>query len=95
MTCDLILLDVRGNCKPPSPIPPTPSPIPPDPTPFQVLDEADRLLESSFETDLEVIFDALPQKRQTLLFSATLTDTLSRLKEVALNQPFYWEAPAE
>ena len=59
------------------------------------MDEADRLLESSFAEDLEVIFDALPQKRQTLLFSATLTDTLTRLREVALNQPFYWEAPSE
>lgn len=61
----------------------------------QVLDEADRLLESSYEEDLEVIFEALPQERQTLLFSATLTDTLSRLREVAHNQPFYWEAPTE
>ena len=57
-----------------------------------MLDEADRLLDSSFEEDLEVIFDNLPTKRQTLLFSATLTDTLSRLKEVALNEPFYWQA---
>ena len=60
-----------------------------------MLDEADRLLDSSFEEDLEVIFENLPTKRQTLLFSATLTDTLSRLKEVALNQPFYWQAEAE
>ena len=62
---------------------------------MQVLDEADRLLESSFEEDLEVIFDALPRKRQTLLFSATLTDTLHRLKEIALSEPFYWQAPTE
>ena len=61
----------------------------------KVLDEADRLLDLSFEEDLETIFEALPQQRQTLLFSATLTDTLSRLREVALNQPFYWQAPAE
>ena len=61
----------------------------------QVLDEADRLLDQSFEEDLEVIFDHLPSKRQTLLFSATLTDTLTRLKEVALNEPFYWHAKTE
>ena len=60
----------------------------------QVLDEADRLLESSFAEDLETIFDALPRQRQTLLFSATLTDTLHRLKEIALREPFFWEAPA-
>lgn len=62
---------------------------------LQVLDEADRLLDTSFEEDLEVIFDQLPPKRQTLLFSATLTDTLSRLKEMALNEPFYWQAKSE
>lgn len=62
---------------------------------FLVLDEADRLLDKSFEEDLEVIFEALPSKRQTLFFSATLTDTLSRLKEKAVNQPFFWEAPSQ
>ena len=59
------------------------------------MDEADRLLDPSFEEDLEVIFDALPSSRQTLLFSAMLTGNLSRLKELALNKPFIWEAPAE
>ena len=59
------------------------------------MDEADRLLDPSFEEDLEAIFDALPSKRQTLLFSATLTANLTRLKELALNKPFFWEAPAE
>ena len=59
------------------------------------MDEADRLLDSSFEEDLEAIFDNLPSKRQTLFFSATLTDALSRLREVAINKPFYWQATAE
>ena len=62
---------------------------------MQVMDEADRLLDSSFEEDLEVVFNALPSTRQTLLFSATMTSNLCRLKDLALNQPFYWEAPAE
>ncbi|XP_064390499.1 probable ATP-dependent RNA helicase DDX49 [Halichondria panicea] len=62
---------------------------------FLVLDEADRLLDPSFEEALEVIFDHLPKKRQTLLFSATLTDTIGRLREVATNEPFCWEAPRE
>ena len=61
----------------------------------QVMDEADRLLDPSFAADLEVIFDAVPSSRQTLLFSATLTESLSRLRQLALNKPFYWEAPAE
>ena len=62
---------------------------------FLVLDEADRLLEPSFEEDLTEIFEALPERRQTLLFSATLTDNLVRLKELASKEPFYWEAPRE
>lgn len=37
------------------------------------------------ETQLQTIFQALPEKRQTLLFSATITDTLNKLREVALN----------
>jgi hypothetical protein len=37
-------------------------------------------------------FQALPAKRQTLLFSATLSDSIRQLKEVALSKdPFYWE----
>lgn len=50
-------------------------------TRYLVLDEADRLLSSGFETDLEVIFNALPKKRNTLLFSATLTASLNILDQ--------------
>ncbi len=59
------------------------------------MDEADRLLESSFEEDLETIFNHIPQKRQTLLFSATLTDCLNRLKELSENKLHTWIAPTE
>ncbi|XP_019369162.1 PREDICTED: probable ATP-dependent RNA helicase DDX49 [Gavialis gangeticus] len=65
---------------------------------FLVLDEADRLLEqgcTDFTKDLEVILGAVPTNRQTLLFSATLTDTLNELKSLAMNKPFFWESPAE
>lgn len=61
----------------------------------QVLDEADRLLEPCFEDDLTVIFDSLSAKRQTLLFSATLTDCLIRLRQLSTNKPFFWEASTE
>ena len=42
---------------------------------FVVLDEADRLFQPEFQEDLETIFSKLPapDKRQTLLFSATLS----------------------
>ncbi|KAM9761413.1 putative ATP-dependent RNA helicase DDX49 [Menidia menidia] len=65
---------------------------------FLILDEADRLLEqgcTDFTKDLEVILGILPAKRQTLLFSATLTDTLQELKKIAMNKPFFWESTSE
>ncbi|KAB1260096.1 putative ATP-dependent RNA helicase DDX49 [Camelus dromedarius] len=64
---------------------------------FLVMDEADRLLEqgcTDFTVDLEAILAAVPAHRQTLLFSATLTDTLRELQGLATNQPFFWEAQA-
>lgn len=64
---------------------------------FLVLDEADRLLAGGggFDEQLKMIFNALPKIRQNLLFSATITDTLEEVKEVASNKVFMWEAPAE
>jgi len=46
---------------------------------FLVLDEADRLLTETFAEDLGGILEALPQKRQTLLFTATMTDAVLEL----------------
>lgn len=50
---------------------------------YLVLDEADRLLSNSFSSDLERCFSVLPSsdKRQTLLFTATITDSVKALKE--------------
>ncbi|KAG8098624.1 hypothetical protein GUJ93_ZPchr0013g34682 [Zizania palustris] len=45
-----------------------------------IIDEADRLLEQNFEEDMKQIFKRLPQKRQTVLFSATQTE---QVKEFA------------
>ena len=49
---------------------------------FLVLDEADRLLEPSFEPELETVLSLLPEERQTLLFSATMTKALVALQKV-------------
>lgn len=50
---------------------------------YLVLDEADRLLSNSFGSDLERCFGVLPkpEHRQTLLFTATITDAVRSLKE--------------
>ncbi|KAG1712200.1 putative ATP-dependent RNA helicase DDX49 [Nymphon striatum] len=63
---------------------------------YLVLDEADRLLEpGKFGDQLQSIFSALPTKRQTLLFSATITKTLNDLKEVSLQKPYFWESETD
>jgi len=51
-----------------------------------VLDEADRLLEPSFEADLAAVLSVLPRARQTLLFSATLTPSVCELQRLTRKQ---------
>jgi ATP-dependent RNA helicase RhlE len=44
-----------------------------------VLDEADRMLDMGFIDDMRFIASSLPKNRQTLLFSATMSDEVERL----------------
>jgi len=59
---------------------------------FLVLDEADRLLEPTFQAELFTITEAMPEKRQTLLFSATLTPSLVALHSSRLADAFVYQA---
>ena len=60
---------------------------------YLVLDEADRLLEGGFDGQLSVIFNSLPKKKQTLLFSATMTDSMEELQSKIhmSDNVFKWE----
>lgn len=54
---------------------------------FFILDEVDRMLDMGFIHDIRRIVKELPQRRQSLFFSATLAPELARLAEGILDNP--------
>ncbi len=56
-------------------------------TKFVVLDEIDRMLDMGFSVQIDEIVKHLPEKRQTLMFSATLPDEIVKLSKKYLNNP--------
>lgn len=52
-----------------------------------VLDEADRMLDMGFGPIIETITNQLPEKRQTLLFSATYPTNIASLAESVMDKP--------
>ncbi|KAI0025786.1 DEAD/DEAH box helicase [Xylariomycetidae sp. FL0641] len=52
-----------------------------------ILDEADRLLDLGFKTDLQNILSRLPKQRRTGLFSASVSEAVSEIIRVGLRNP--------
>ena len=60
-----------------------------------ILDEADEMLDMGFAEDLETILAATPAERQTALFSATVSPTISRIARKHLRDPARIKVHAE
>lgn len=56
-------------------------------TKILVLDEADKMLSLGFKEEMDQILHRLPDDKQTLLFSATLSDSVTQIKKQLLKEP--------
>lgn len=58
---------------------------------YFVLDEADRMLDLGFKREIDTITSKLPRNKQTLLFSATMPDSIRTMSERMLRNPILVE----
>jgi len=54
---------------------------------FLVLDEVDRMFDMGFQDDVEKILENVPTKRQTMLFSATISSAIDHLSKKHTHKP--------
>ncbi|MDP4000404.1 MAG: DEAD/DEAH box helicase [bacterium] len=54
-----------------------------------VLDEADRMLDMGFIDDMKFLMQHLPEERQSLCFSATITPEIKKIIERIMEEPTY------
>ena len=59
-----------------------------------VLDEADEMLNMGFREDIETVIEALPQERQTVLFSATMPKPILEITSQYQTNPVHIKTPA-
>lgn len=66
---------------------------------YEVLDEADRLLTPTFAPDLAYLFSQVPPKRQTCLFTATVSEAITDLAKkpppAGKEKPFVYRVQSE
>jgi len=56
-----------------------------------ILDEADRMLDMGFVPDIKKIIKSIPEKRQTMLFSATMPKEIEAIAEQLMENPVHIE----
>ncbi len=62
---------------------------------YFVLDEADRMLDMGFIHDVRRVIDALPEKRQSIFFSATMPPAVAKLADRMLTDPVRVEVASQ
>ncbi|MGV8142056.1 MAG: DEAD/DEAH box helicase [Candidatus Pacearchaeota archaeon] len=62
---------------------------------YLILDEADRMLDMGFIDDVVTIIEQCPKERQTLLFSATISQDIQRISKHYMNEPVFIESESQ